>query len=112
MATLTVQQIARSATGLLPAYAAAAAGGDQFPNDGPLTFFHMKNTNGAGRTVTFATSKTVEGLAVADLAVALAATTGDVMVGPFPAEYYNDINGMVQVTYPADAGVTVAAIRL
>jgi len=34
------------------------------------------------------------------------------MVGPFPAEYYNDINGMVQVTYTADAGVTVAAIRL
>src|SRR3989304_862449 len=112
MATLTVQQIARSATGLLPTYAAAAAGGDQFPNDGQRTFFHMKNTNGAGRTVTFATSKTVEGLAVADLAVALAATTGDVMGGPVPAEVYNDANGLVQVTYSKVTSLTVNPFRL
>jgi len=109
MATLVVQQIAK--TGLVSALTAAAGGGDQFPNDGQRTYFHIKNADGTPTTVTFVTQKTVEGLAVADLAVAVANAT-EQKVGPFPAEIYNDINGMVQVTYSKVTSLTVNPFRL
>ena len=52
MAVLAVQQIARA--GLNPALAAAAAGGDAFPNTGRV-FLRVANANvGAARTVTVA----------------------------------------------------------
>ncbi|HLC04821.1 MAG TPA: hypothetical protein VJK02_17435 [Anaerolineales bacterium] len=109
MATLTVQQIAK--TGLVYALTAAAGGGDAFLNEGVRTFFHVKNADGTATTVTFVTQKTVEGLAVADLAVSVTNGT-EQLVGPFPADVYNDANGLVQVTYSKVTSLTVNPFRL
>src|SRR3990172_2571153 len=104
MATLTVQQIAK--TGLVYALTAAAGGGDAFLNEGVRTFFHVKNADGTATTVTFVTQKTVEGLAVS-------VTNGtEQLVGPFPADVYNDANGLVQVTYSKVTSLTVNPFRL
>lgn len=110
MAVLTVQQVAL--TGLNPSYAAASAGGDSFDNDG-RTVLHVKNTNASSRTVTVASQKpAVPGLAPSNNAVSVPATTGERFIGPFDPTVWNDSNGDVQVTYSADAGVTIAAIRI
>lgn len=110
MALLTAQAIAR--TGLATAYATPTVA-DTFPNDGN-TFLHVKNTNGSPRDVTVS-SKAVPGigLAAADLVVTVAATTGDVMIGPFPPAAFNDpVTGLVSVAYSATAGVTAAVVQL
>lgn len=110
MATLTVQTI--SLTGLEPTYAAAAAGGDEFPNDG-RTFLHVKNTNAATRTVTINSRSNCDQGFDHDPAVVIDATTGDTMIGPFDTARFNDpATGRVSVTYSAVTGVTVAAIKL
>ena len=109
MATLTVQQISK--TGLVHALTAAAGVGDAFANDGQRTFFHVKNADATPTTVTFVTQKAVDGLAVADLAVAVTNGT-EQLVGPFPAEVYNDANGLVQVTYSKVTSLTVNPFRL
>jgi hypothetical protein len=110
VAVLTVQQVALA--GLTPTYAAAAAGGDSFANDGEV-FLHVKNTNAAARTVTVASQRpATPGLAPANNAVVVPLTVGDKMIGPFDPTVWNDTNGLVQITYTAETGVTVAAIRL
>lgn len=108
MATLTVQEISRSA--ITPSYGAAAGGGDQFPNDG-RTYLHIKNGGGSSITLTIATQMTVDGKAVADDAIAVT-NAQERVVGPFPPAIYNDANGMVQLTYSGVTSVTVGAFRL
>lgn len=109
MAILTVQTISR--TGINPTFAAAAAGGDSFANDGKV-FFECKNANAATRTLTFALTQLVDGQTPAAKTVVVPVTPGDSMVGPFPPSVYNDSNGRVVVTYSAEADLTVAAFRL
>lgn len=99
-------------TGLAPAYTAAdASNGETCPNNGSL-FLHVKNTGGAACTVTIATQGTVDGLAIADLAVSVPATTGDRLIGPFPPGIYNDSNGNIGVSYSTGTGVTAAYVQL
>ena len=108
MATLTVQEITRSA--ITPIYGAAAGGGDQFANDG-RTYIHIKNGGASPITLTIATQMTVDGKAVADDAITV--TNGqERIVGPFPPGIYNDANNMVQLTYSGVTSVTVGAFRL
>lgn len=109
MATLTiVTPVPASGSALAPA--AVAAGGDQFLNDGDIVLY-FKNTNASSRTVTIATGGTIGGIAIADVTVALAQNE-EKLVGPFDPRIFNDSNGYVQLTYTADTGVTVAAIRV
>lgn len=116
MADLAVQNITKA--GLAASFVSAAAGGDAFVNDNTeRTVLHVKNSNGATRDVTITaqrTSVSVPGagtVTVPNIVVTIPATTGDVEIGPFP-EAYNDVNGKVQVTYSAVAGLTVAAKKL
>lgn len=110
MAELTVQNIAL--TGLNPSYAAAAAGGDTFDNDGS-TFFHIKNGSGGSVTVTLTTAGTYpkQGIALADQQVAVPAGE-ERMIGPFDKGAFNDSNGEISVSYSSATSVTVAAIKL
>lgn len=108
MALLTVQEISRA--GLVATAAAAAGGGDTFPNDG-RTFLRVINGGGSSITVTITTTATLGGEAVADTAVAVAnGVTRD--IGPFPPAIYNNDSGQVAVGYSGVTTVTVAAIRL
>lgn len=115
MAALTIQTVA--ASGLAPAYTAAAAGGDSIANDYQRnTIAHVKNGGGASINVTVApyiTSKTVPDvgvITVPNIVVAVPAGS-DRMIGPFPANY-TDANGNVNLAYSAVTSVTVAAIKV
>lgn len=109
---LTVQVISRS--GLAPSFAAANTDGHAVPNDGRM-FVHVKNASGSAVTVTIQTPGTVDGMAVADRTVSVAATTGERMIGPFPPSQYNQIAadvGSIYVDFSAVASVSVAAFSM
>lgn len=98
-----------SATGVAFALQAANAGGDSFRNSGAERF-HVKNGSGAGITVTFTSPNPCNfGLVGGGHSWAVTVGAGaEVLVGPFPPQQFNDVNGLVQVTYSAAAAVTVA----
>lgn len=110
---VTAQSISRS--GITPSFAAADANGHKFRNDGKV-FLEVKNASASPITVTIQTPGTIDGLAITDRTVTVAATTGDVMIGPFPPGAYNQKSGsdrdMVYVDYSAVTSVTVALFRL
>lgn len=112
MATVNValQQIVRGA-GLAPSFAAATAADTyKIPNDGHV-WLEVKNTGGSPVTVTVATPGSVDGLAIADLAVTVPATTGDRIIGPFPPVTYNDpADNTLSVT--VSGACTLAAFHL
>lgn len=110
MAVLSVASISRA--GITPSLANAASGGDSFPNDGQV-FVEVVNAHVSNpRTITFVTQATVDGQAVADRTVTVAAATRR-FVGPFPPGQYNDGNDRVVVTYSDSAAdVTIGAFKL
>lgn len=106
MATLTVQTTDRD--GAEAALAAAASGGDEFANTGQELLL-VNNGSGAPITVTIVTQQSVDGLAVADKTVAVAA--GELwVVGPFPTPIYNDGDNLVQLTYSTETDLTVGVL--
>lgn len=112
MATLTVEQIVKTGLDVTPPHAAAAAGGDEFVNDGKDTFVHIQNGAGADCEVTFAITATVDGQAVTDKVVDVPATTGSKLVGPFPTAWYNDGDSKVQMTYESETSLTIGVFKL
>jgi hypothetical protein len=107
MATLAIQPVA--ATGTALSFAAATSGGDKC-HVGDRSFLIVKNGSGASVTVTLATSETVDGFAVADNAVAVAAGAQTV-IGPVERELYAATDGLCAITYSASASVTVASVQ-
>lgn len=107
MATLATQQIAQS--GLAPTYGAAAGGGDKF-TPGDRTFLHVKNTGGATRTVTIDSKVLSSWGTDVNLAVVIPATTGDMMIGPLPAQRFAGSDGFGDISYDAVTGVTIAVV--
>jgi hypothetical protein len=99
------------ATGLVPVYGAANASDTFVPDD--RTYLHVKNTNAATRTITVTTPGTLRGQSIGDMAGTVGATTGELILGPFPADTYADPStGLATVTPSATAGVTYACVRL
>ncbi len=111
MALLASQSITRA--GVTAAYAAAAGGGDTFTPDRD-TFLQVKNASGGAITVTIVTPRTDGvGNAVADNTVSIPATTGDKMIGPFPAEFYADPStGLASITYSGVTSLTIGVFKL
>jgi hypothetical protein len=111
MALLSTQLVTRA--GVAPAYAAAAAGGDTFSPDQD-TFIHLKNASGSAITVTIVTPRNDQwGNAIADNTVSVPATTGERMIGPFPAESYADPTlGTASMTYSAVTSLTVGCFKV
>jgi len=62
--------------------------------------------------VTIPTPKTVAGLAVADTAVTVPATTGDKFIGPFPRDLYNDGSNDISFTLSDVDTLTVAVLEI
>jgi hypothetical protein len=109
MATLTVQTVSRS--GLNPAYAAAAGGGDKFAPDKD-TFLHVKNGSGGALTVVTPLTDPGSGQAISDVAVSVPAA-GERMIGPFNASSFADpADGLASITYSGVTSLTVAAIKV
>jgi hypothetical protein len=101
------------AAGIVEAYTAASAT-DTFTPDGD-TLIRVTNTNAATRTVTIGpvTVHTVRGQNIASMVSGtIAATTGFITLGPFPADQYADATtGLCTITPSATAGVSYAVIR-
>lgn len=110
MATLTAVKAARSAN--LFAAVAAAAGGDDFVNDGKKLLV-IEHTNGAGAdmTLTIATPMTVDGEDVGEKAIAVVKGTRQ-LLGPFPKSIYNDGDAKVALTYSSETDVEVSVIDI
>jgi len=106
MATLTPVAPAREANPL--AGQAAAAGGDDFLNDGEKLLV-IENDDVDSMDLTITTTKTVDGEAVADKVITIGAGERH-LVGPFPPQVYNDGDGKVALAYTDETGVTVAVI--
>lgn len=111
MATLAKQSIKR--TGVVPAYSAAAGGGDKF-TPGEDIFLHVKNGSGGSITVTVVTPKEAfPDVAEADVAVAIAAGA-EKMIGPFPANHFANPSdsGLAAITYSGVTSLTLAVLEL
>lgn len=108
MALLTSTTITRAGHDI--AGAAAAAGGDKFANTGQELVL-VKNGHGTDpRTVTLDIRTTVDGQAVTDPTVTVAAGITKA-IGPFPT-VYNDTDGNVNLTYSdSAANITVKVIK-
>lgn len=113
MATLTVLQSRRSTNGQEVTGVAAAGGGDVFPNTGKEIVI-FKNGDASSKTVTFVTPATLDGLAVTDLAVTVAA--GELRaIGPFPPGIYSVgavAGGNLNITYSAVTSCTIAVLAV
>ena len=112
MALLTTQT--PGASGVVESYTAASSTDTFVPDD--RTFVRVTNTNAATRTVSIAsaTQAKTHGQNVAAMTSGtIAATTGFITLGPFPADLYADPStGFATITPSATAGVSYAVIRL
>lgn len=107
MAALTTQVV--DLAGITASYVAATVGGDTFsPGDG--VEFCLKNGSGVSVTATLATPGTVDGLAVADRPLVVAAgAEGRIRV---PTRLYAKADGQCDVTYSAVTTVTVGVFKV
>lgn len=88
---LTVQKVSSAGVAQQTAIA-GIADGHMFVNDGQV-LARVENTNGvSARTVTFQTTKQIDGLALADQVVAIPAN-GVSIIGPFKPETFNVLQG-------------------
>lgn len=76
------------------------------------TLLHFKKTGANVCTVTIATNGAIRGHAVAAQTVSVPATTGDVFVGPFAHDVYDDINHDVSFTVSEVTGLTVEVLQI
>lgn len=115
---LSVQQVVRN--GLTMAYTASGVSPllnvvdtFQFQNSG-REFLHFKKSGAGACTVTIVTPETVDGLAVAERTITVPASTGDVMVGPFPPSHYNlpGTSTFAGFTVNEVTGLSVAVVRM
>lgn len=106
MATLAIQTIDND--GLTPAYVAASAGGDKVV-PGAGSYVHVKNGSGASITVTLVTPGSVDGLAIADRAVAVGA--GAEAKIAVPNLYKDPTDGLAALTYSAVTSLTIGSFR-
>lgn len=111
---LTVNEITRTGIDDAATQAAANADGHAFYNGGDV-FLVVENTNASTRTVTVVSTRTIDGLAVADLTVDVAQNERQI-VGPFAPQNFNQQSGAdagkVYVNFDAVTDLTIAAYRL
>lgn len=104
--------VAPSIDGTVLALAAANVDGHAFANDG-RRYLLVNNTSAAAITITAITPGDVEGLAIADRGIAVAAGVME-LVGPFTPSTFNQRSGVdqgkVYLDFSAVAGVTIALL--
>lgn len=111
MATLASQVVKRSGVG--PAYASCAGGGDRFTPDA-TTFLHVKNGSGGALTVTVAATKVpAADMVITNLAVSVP-SSGERMIGPLPADMFAaaDGSGLADITYSGVTSLTIAVLKV
>lgn len=113
MANITLNPDAMTQAGIAATYngGLSLANTYFFRNNGK-TFLHFKKTGAGICAVTVVTPNTQRGLAIADLAVNVPATVGDVFIGPFDPATFDDVNHDISFTLSEITGLTVAVINL
>jgi len=107
MAALTTTVV--GVAGATVAYTAAAGGGDTCQAGAGMLLL-VKNGDASSHTVTLVTPGTVNGLAIADRPVVVAA--GAEVAIPVTNDYRNPSTGRASITYDAVTSLTVAPIRV
>ncbi|MFJ8140653.1 hypothetical protein [Streptomyces sp. NPDC096013] len=95
--------------GLAITFASAAAGGDTCLTGAGVVLL-VKNGDSASHTVTLVTPGTVNGLAIADRPVPVAA--GAMEAIPVTADYRDPSTGRASITYDAVTSMQVAVLRV
>lgn len=104
-----IQTQAITAAGLTPAFQAASAGGDTW-DPTTFTFLAAKNGSGAQITITVATTATIYGQPIGNVAVPVPAGA-EVWFGPFdPGMVAQAGSNLGSLTYSAVSGLTIAAV--
>lgn len=106
--TLTVQTANRTGAAMA-LQSITIAGGFKFLNDGK-TMLYVENNAGA-LVLTFAIQPTLDGNAVAVKTVTVTASEKWV-VGPFPAQWYNDASDYVICTTDTDLPTSVGLVSV
>lgn len=107
MATITPADV--TTAGVVPTYASATSGGDQFSNDGK-TMIHVK-ASGAPVTVTISSQVPCNQGVTHNTAVVIASTS-EQMIGPFDTNRYSSGTGFTQLTYSQVTGVTIGVFQI
>ncbi len=79
---------------------AATTAGDSFLNDGKTTL-RFKNTSTPDITVTINSQLACNQGSDHNVTCLVSATSGDVTIGGFPKDRFDDVNELVQLTYSA-----------
>ena len=107
--TLVVQPIVRA--GLTAEYSTMNASGVAFANEG-RTLLHVKNAQAAATTtLSIITPGTVDGLAIDDRTVQIAAATEE-FIGPFQPGVYNQSGDVVHVDISSATTTSIAAMNI
>lgn len=101
-----------SFNGVTPAFAAANATGHSIVNVNGTMWLEVKNAGAAVCNITIQTPATFKGVAVAEVAVVVPITSGDKIIGPFPADLFNQPGGVVYVDFDQVTSVTCVAFYL
>lgn len=114
-ATAPTQPTLHTSASPTPTANQISTSGDYVPNDG-LTFLEIYKSAGTSYTVTVESVATVDGLAVADLEIAIPDDEATIAIGEWPPEIYNIKSGAnagrVKVTFSDVTDMTVKAYSL
>lgn len=109
MAALSANVVPLTGLQLDGALSAASGGGDDAPT-GAGVLLVVKNGDSGSHVVTLVTPGTVNGLAIADRAVTVAA--GKTELIPLGGDYRNPSTGRASITYDGVTSVSVGVVRV
>ncbi len=110
MATLPAATV-MARTGILTsgALTTASASSDKMANNGKQ-YLLVKNGDTGAHVLTFVTTPTIDGLAIADPTVSIAAGETK-LIGPFKPSVFNDSDGYVVITTDVITAQTVVVLQ-
>lgn len=109
MATVSTETV--DIDGLVATYSAASGGGDKCAV-GDNIFLHVKNADGSPTTVTLTTPGTVEGVAIADPAIVVAAGT-EAFIGPITGKLFRAASdGLCAIAWSNTTSITFAVLTV
>ncbi len=108
MATIPVTSV--TIAGVTDVKQAVAAGGDVVPNNGDM-WVEIINGDASPTTVTAATPATIQGVAIADPTLTVAAGARRKW-GPFDPGIFNNSSGQVAFTYSNSTSIEIGAYTI
>lgn len=104
---IAAKAVTRAGLDLASGLTAGDSTNDMYMSNSGKELLFVKNTGGGASVVTLKIAAKVDGQAVTDRTVTVAATTGMKIIGPFPTEYYGET---LNVDLDVSTGVTLASL--